>query len=123
MSTIINTAKINGSNTAAVTGNASITSINTAETTLSLTKVPDATTVLIGNNITYTITIQNTGTASATAVQFSDTLSPNLTYVSATSDNGSTLSYNSTTRLISGNLGTIATSATVVVTIVATVVG
>ena len=51
---------------------------------LSLTKADSPDPVLAGEQLTYTLTVDNAGPRSATAVQLTDTLPATVTFVSAT---------------------------------------
>lgn len=64
---------------------------------LSVTKTDSPDPVVAGNNLTYTIKIQNNGTDTATGVYINDTLPPNVTFISAVSSQG-------TCSLYSGNI-------------------
>jgi uncharacterized repeat protein (TIGR01451 family) len=55
---------------------------------LSLTKVADRTYVRVGENITYTITLTNIGSATATGIVFGDPLPDQLNLVSFTCSQG-----------------------------------
>lgn len=68
-------------------------------------------------NVTYTVTVKNSGPSSATGVAATMTLASGLTLVSATPSQGSACTGTTT---ISCNLGTIAKDATATVSIVAT---
>ncbi|HEY2413809.1 MAG TPA: right-handed parallel beta-helix repeat-containing protein [Pirellulaceae bacterium] len=93
--TVSPTATGNLSNTATVTGPAGVTEINTGNNTatdtdtviaalpdLTITKDDSPDPVTAGQNLTYTITVNNTGTAAAQNVQLSDTLPAGTTFVS-----------------------------------------
>ena len=60
------------------------------EADLALTKTADRTTVKIGQNITFTITVTNLGPAVATNVYFGDSLPDPLNFVSASCTKGPT---------------------------------
>ncbi len=77
------------------------------------------TTVQIGQNLTYTFNITNTGPDTATSIQFSDVLSQNITYVSSTTSQG-TCTYATNTLTLTCNLDTLALNGTAQVKLVAT---
>lgn len=79
--------------------------------TLSINKIADKTSVSSGDTLTYTITVQNTGTQNATGVQANDLLPSKLTYQSHAGDG----SYNAATGL--WNVGSIAAGASKVLNI------
>ncbi|PRY84312.1 putative repeat protein (TIGR01451 family), partial [Mongoliibacter ruber] len=68
---------------------------------LEITKVPGSATVVAGTELTYTITVANTGTAAATEVTVADALPEFTEFVSA--DNGGTLEGGT----VNWNLGTL----------------
>lgn len=61
--------------------NANALQININAPVITLTKSSNVAGPIVGDNITYTVTINNTGTASATSVVLSDTLPTGLTFV------------------------------------------
>jgi uncharacterized repeat protein (TIGR01451 family) len=79
---------------------------------LTQTDSPDP--VQTGQNLTYTLTVQNTGTAPASNVVVTDTLPGGVTFVSATASQGSCAG----TSTVTCNLGSLAGGATATVTIV-----
>jgi uncharacterized repeat protein (TIGR01451 family) len=114
-----NTASITASSQAdPVPGNNSSTITETPQqANLGLTKSVSNATPNVGDTLTFTVTLTNTGPSAATAVTVNDLLPPGLTFVSATPSQGT---YNSATGLWS--VGTIATSTPQTLAIVATVV-
>ena len=69
--------------------------------------------------LTYTASVTNSGPSAARNVRVSDPLPTGLTFVSGTASNGGAVAINSGT--VNATLGTIASGATVTVTILATV--
>ena len=72
--------------------------------------------VLVGQQLTYVVTVKNNGPATATNVHFTDTLPAGVTPVSVASSQGSVVRNSSTT--VAGNLGTLASGATATITII-----
>src|SRR5213078_1941138 len=64
-------------------------SVAGADADLSLTKAASPEPVLIGQLLSYTLTVQNLGPSDVTAAQATDTLPPGVTYESATPSQGS----------------------------------
>jgi uncharacterized repeat protein (TIGR01451 family) len=88
--------------------------IGTTDLSVTKTAFPDP--VVIGSNLTYTLTVANGGPSTATGVILSDTLPGNVTYVSATPNQGTC----SGTSTVICTLGSLANGASVVVTIAVT---
>jgi uncharacterized delta-60 repeat protein/uncharacterized repeat protein (TIGR01451 family) len=85
----------------------------TADLALGLADAPDP--VLVGSNLTYTITVQNLGPATATGVVAYDTLPPTVNFISASPAN----SYTVVGQLVTfTNLGNLANGAQANLTIV-----
>ena len=63
---------------------------------LAVTKTTSNVTPNVGESITYTITLTNNGTATATGVELTDTLPTNVSYVSASAASGTTFTPTST---------------------------
>jgi uncharacterized repeat protein (TIGR01451 family) len=61
------------------------------EADLQVTKIDDVDPVMAGQNLTYTITVANTGPGAAQTVELTDTLPAGTTFVSATAPGGWTL--------------------------------
>ncbi len=89
---------------------------NTESSDLSLTKTVNTGTPSIGQNVTFSITVNNAGPSGATNVQVTDTLPPGLTFVSSTASQGL---YNAGTGI--WTIGSIANAASANLQIVATV--
>lgn len=119
---ISNTATVTSTETDSNTANNSATQTTTLNQSIDLgiTKVDTADPVIAGNNVTYTLTINNAGPSNATGVTVTDVLPTNLTFVSATPSQGTATNANGT---ITANLGNIANGGTATITVVATVAG
>ncbi len=93
-------------------------SINVLSAVLNISKVADRNPAAVELNLNYNITITNTGNASATSTVLTDVLPTGVTYTASSPSQG-TCSYNSGTRTVTCNLGTIAAagSATVQITV------
>lgn len=100
---------------------AATTSSTTANASLDLTITKVDTPDPVSNNgtLTYTLSVTNSGPSAARNVRVTDALPTGLTFVSGTASNGGTVSINAGT--VTGTLGTVASGATVTVTILATV--
>ena len=93
------------------------TAISTV-TDLRISKSDSIDPILAGNNLTYTLTINNDGPSDATGVTVVDTLPANVTFVSASESQGSTSNAGSS---VTSNLGNIAVGGSATITIVTTV--
>ena len=82
---------------------------------LAVSKSDEPDPVIVGAALTYTLIVVNNGPYDATGVQLVDTLPPTVTYSSVTPDQGSC---SEVLNIVSCNLGNIAHSASVTVTIV-----
>ena len=85
-----------------------------ADVTITITDTPDP--IVINHNLTYTITVSNNGPDEAAGVYMGDTLPTGVTYVSATSSQGSCMG----THTITCALGSISNGASANVTLVVT---
>jgi len=85
---------------------------------LAVTKRTDKPQPNVGETITYTVTLSNLGTATATGVEVTDTLPANVTYVSSTAAAGTTFTPSATGGVWS--VPTIAPNQTILLTITAT---
>lgn len=115
--TITNTATVTGAETDTNNANNSATTTTTANGSVdvSIVKADSADPSIVGNTLTYTLTIQNNGPSTATNVVITDILPAGLTFSSATTSQG-TVSNSSGT--VTANLGNLAPTATATVTIV-----
>jgi uncharacterized repeat protein (TIGR01451 family) len=83
---------------------------------VSVTVVPSAGTVNVGDELTYQVTVANNGPSPATGVTLTDTLPPNVTFVSAVSNSGPSPTQSS--GVVSDAIGALADHGLVVVTII-----
>ena len=83
---------------------------------LSITKTASPDPVVVGQDVTYTITITNGGSGDATAVVLMDTLSGQLGFVTADSTQGTVFGLGNT---VTGDLGDIGEGRSLTVTVVA----
>jgi uncharacterized repeat protein (TIGR01451 family) len=81
---------------------------------LSVTKTDSPDPVLVGGTLTYTVTVSNNGPDPATGVVLTDTLPPSVTFGSATSP------CTQASGTVTCNLGSLASAAATIVTIVGT---
>jgi uncharacterized repeat protein (TIGR01451 family) len=115
-----NTASITASDQADANAGNNTASATEApqQANLALTKTVNNATPTVSSNVTFTITLTNIGPSTATGVAVTDLLPAGLTFVSATTSQGS---YNSATGL--WTVGTVSTATPVTLSIVATVTG
>lgn len=89
-----------------------------AEADLSVTKIAQAASVLVGENSTFSITVANAGPNTAQAVRLVDTLPDQLAFGSATPSQGNCLPSGA---LVTCNLGDLASGASALITLQAAV--
>ncbi len=95
--------------------------INTGEADLSITKTDSPDPVINGSNVTYTITVTNSGPATATSVVVTDNLPLNVTYVSCLSTGAGVCGGTGNNRTVT--FASLAASASETITLVATANG
>jgi len=89
----------------------------TAVSNLSLTLQGSASSVHVGDDLTYTITATNNGPSAEPGSVVTDTLDPNVTYISATSSvPGAVISF--AAGVVTANLGTMGANSAATVTVV-----
>jgi len=88
-----------------------------ADADLVLTKVATPEPVKVSSNLTYSISITNNGPAQATGVLVTDTLPEGVTFVSASSSQGSCME---TSGVVTCNLGSLGSGASASVTVLVT---
>ena len=115
--TITNTASVTSSVTDPSTGDNTVVESTTvsAVADLSLTKSESSDPVPLGNNLTYTLTVSNSGPSSATGVTLRDVLPEGVTFVSASAGCAEA------DGTVTCNLGALASSINATVTIEVTV--
>jgi len=100
------------------TATATTTIVNGADLSLTKTGSPDP--VHTGQTLTYTLTVHNGGPFAASNVSVSDQLPRNTAFGMATATQGSCSLTQPTKRIVTCSLGTIASGATVIATIMVT---
>jgi uncharacterized repeat protein (TIGR01451 family) len=91
-------------------------SINVLSAVLSVSMIADRNPAPVGLNFNYKATITNTGNASSTNTVLTDVLPTQVTFTAASSTQG-TCTYNSATRTVTCNVGTIAAGSNAAVNI------
>jgi LPXTG-site transpeptidase (sortase) family protein len=116
---IVNTLKASTSSPEATLTNNSVQATVTAtgSPTINITKSVGSSQVRTAQNATYTIVVNNTGTAPVTSVSLVDYISSYVDIVSTTTTQG-TATTNSTTRTVTVNIGTLNPGTTVTITII-----
>jgi uncharacterized repeat protein (TIGR01451 family) len=121
--TVTNTATASSATPDGNSGNSGVTSspiaIGPSSADLTITKTTLTTTATPGTNITYTITVSNSGPSTATNVVVNDTLPAGLQFVSATPSQGTC---NAASPVVC-NLGNILNGANATITLVAQATG
>ncbi len=126
---VAGTATGNLLNTASVTRNefdldatndtANLTTPVTRQVDIGVTKASNPTTVVPGNQVTYTLVVTNSGPSDATGVIATDTLPAGVTFVSGSGTGGATVTNNS--GIVTANIGNLARNATSTITIIGSV--
>jgi uncharacterized repeat protein (TIGR01451 family) len=114
--TITNTASVSGNEADPTPANNTATAMTTVnpQADLIITKADTPDPVLVGNNLTYLLTVTNNGPSAATNVTVNDPLPPSVTFVSASPSQGSC----SGTSTVTCTLGSLASGSNATVTIV-----
>lgn len=121
--TLNNTANVSASqwdSAAGGNGSASVNGLPAVKyVDLSVTKTDSADPIFVGDNTTYTMVVKNAnGPINATGVTLSDTLPSGMTFVSATTTQGSLVTPPvGSTGIVTANIGTMAPNATATVTV------
>jgi uncharacterized repeat protein (TIGR01451 family) len=123
--TLNNTAAITGSQWDPATGNNSasvngLSAIKQTDLSASMSNAPDP--IFNGQTTTYTVVVKNNSTVTgATGVTLTDTLPASMTFVSATTSQGSLVTPPvGSTGTVTANLGSLATGATATVSVTVT---
>lgn len=116
--TLDNTASLSATNYA--TASASVNGLPAVKLVdLSVSKTDSADPIFVGDNTTYTMIVKNSNTVNnATGVTLQDTLPAGMTFVSATTTQGSLVTPPvGSTGTVTANIGTLAPNATATVTV------
>ena len=110
------TASVGSTVTDPLPGNntASVTTAVTAASDLSLAMTGAPASAILGQNVVYTLTVQNLGPSAAATLTVSDTLSPNVVYITGNSSQGSV---SQAGGVVTCNLTNLAAGANATVTI------
>ncbi len=114
--TITNTAEVRGNETESNPDNNrdDEPTVVRAEVDLEVTKTDSPDPVVAGRQLVYTVLVKNNGPSTATNVQLTDTLPPQVQFVSATTTQGSV---SHASGVMTGTLGTVPVGGTVTVTL------
>jgi len=107
-----------GGTTAGATTGSTTSTTSAASADLQVTIAGSSNPVVAGTQLTYTITVTNGGSSTATAVSVGYTIPPNTTYQSATASQGSASVAGTT---VTANLGDLTNGASATVTVVVNV--
>ncbi|OPJ60319.1 DUF11 domain-containing protein [Clostridium oryzae] len=122
MSIVTNKATAKGTNTLLASGNAAVT-VNDAETTLNVTSSVSPLVLLVGETLIYTITVTNTGDATATDVIVEDTAPPQISFnFTNASTTAGTIDSSSNTNYIKVNVGDLNSASSAIITIPASAI-
>ncbi|MBP7699877.1 MAG: DUF11 domain-containing protein [Saprospiraceae bacterium] len=92
-----------------------------AQPVIEITKTVNTQYAAVGDDVTFTITVKNSGSAAATGIQVLDTLSSNLSFVSYAAVRPTSATYDNSTGI--WNIGDILPGDSAVLTITATIIG
>lgn len=110
---VLNQASIDSAETVASNSNQVVTSITVSTYTLSAVKSSNKTKVSHDEEITYTLTYQNTGNVQQTGVVVTDTISDLTNYVASSCSNSCVVSTNGSGQtVLTWNIGTLNANAT-----------
>ncbi|HKV32183.1 MAG TPA: hypothetical protein VJT14_14360, partial [Candidatus Dormibacteraeota bacterium] len=116
-SPLVNTATVAGGNEINTANDSSSDSTAiTSQADIGVAKIASSGTVMVGSNVTFTVTVTNNGPSNASGVQVTDLLPAGLTYVSSVPSQGT---YTSGTGI--WNIGAMTNGASVTLSLTATV--
>ena len=84
---------------------------------IEVNNIADKDTVIIGDTVTYTITVQNNGPETATDVTVTDTIASQMTYISDSTNQGSSFAVN---NIVTWDIASLSDGASATLTIVTT---
>jgi uncharacterized repeat protein (TIGR01451 family)/CSLREA domain-containing protein len=111
---LVNLSNPSGGSVATPSGQGTIGNDDAQAADLFITKTTPSTSVVTGNNLTYTITVMNNGPQAATAATVTDVLPANTTFVGATPSQGSCAG----TTTVTCNLGGLTNGGSATITLV-----